>query len=413
MRLLLSDGSGLTSRQVATQAHRAGHTVDVVAPSRVCGAAFTRHVRRVHLVPAFGEDPFAWLEATLGVLRRGRHDVLMPTQEQVALLAVEAPRVRELGTALAVPTFPALLRVQDKLAQLETLRATGLAHPVTSVARSPQELRRLAVGHVYLKAPVGTASAGVHRVGDASELEGAVTALERQGAFEDGGVLVQQPVGGPLAMIQAVFQHGTLVAWHANLREREGAGGGAAVKRSIDDHGIGGHLEHLGTELGWHGALSLDAVLTPEGPCYIDVNPRLVEPGNAWRAGVDLVAAMLAVSLDRPVAGAPRGPGRPGVRTHQLLLAVLGAAERGGRAGVARELAAAASRREPFAGSREELTPLRGDPLAALPVALATAATLARPAFGQSLSAAAVSGYAMSPAAWRAIRRAAGPSPAG
>ncbi|HVP03826.1 MAG TPA: hypothetical protein VMT10_14755, partial [Solirubrobacteraceae bacterium] len=72
-----------------------------------------------------------------------------------------------------------------------------------------------------------------------------------------------------------------------------------------------------------------------------------------------------------------------------------------------------ASRREPFAGSREELTPLRGDPRAALPVALATAATLARPAFGQNLSAAAVSGYAMSPAAWRAIRRAAGPSPAG
>ena len=47
----------------------------------------------------------------------------------------------------------------------------------------------------------------------------------------------------------------------------------------------------MGESLSWHGALSLDVVLAPDGPRVIDVNPRLVEPGNAWRAGVDLVGA--------------------------------------------------------------------------------------------------------------------------
>ena len=57
MKVLLTDGSGLTSRQVATQLSAAGHVVEVVSPTRFGLCGFTRHVRRVHRVPAFGRDP--------------------------------------------------------------------------------------------------------------------------------------------------------------------------------------------------------------------------------------------------------------------------------------------------------------------------------------------------------------------
>ena len=80
MLILLTDGSGLTSRQVATQAAAAGHQVEVVSPTRIGLATFTRHVRRVHRVPALGRDPDGWLDATLAVLEAGGHDVLLPTQ---------------------------------------------------------------------------------------------------------------------------------------------------------------------------------------------------------------------------------------------------------------------------------------------------------------------------------------------
>ena len=67
-----------------------------------------------------------------------------------------------------------------------------------------------------------------------------------------------------------------------------------------------------------------------------------------------------------------RGTGRPGVRTHQLLLGVLGAAQHGGRRrDVAGELLAAVSGRGSYLASTEELTPLAGDPLTAAPVAIA------------------------------------------
>lgn len=397
LRILLSDGAGLTSRQVATQADAAGHTVDVASPTPIGLASFTRHVRHVHRVPAFGRDPEAWLDATLSVLQAEGHDVLVPTQEQVALLSRDARRVRALGVGLAVPAFESLLRVQDKVAQAETLEELGLPRPPTWVAGSRGQLLADAAPPVYLKAPIGTASVGVQFAPDRASLVREARRLE----FESG-IVVQAAVRGPLAMIQAIFDRGELLAWHVNLREREGASGGASIKRSISAPAIAEHLGALGDRLEWHGAIALDAILGPDGPFYIDINPRLVEPGNAWRAGVDLVDALLGVSLGRDVR--PASPGRADVRTHQLLLGVLGAAQRAGRRrDVLRELGTALSHRGCYAGSSEELTPISGDPAAAVPVLAAVLATLVRPAWWQLFTGGAVSAYALTPAAWRRI----------
>jgi hypothetical protein len=399
MRVLLSDGSGLTSRQVATQAAAAGHVVEAVAPTWLGPASFTRHVRRVHRVPAFGRDPERWLQATLEVLRTGGHDVLLATHEQVSLLSRDAARVSELGVALAVPPFASLLRVQDKMAQARTLREVGLPHPPTWVATSREQLLARAAPPVYLKAPIGTASNTVRLARERAGLLRAASDFELA-----DGIVVQDAVLGPLVMVQAVFDRGELLAWHANLREREGSSGGASAKRSIALPVVGNHLQVLGSALAWHGALSLDAILTPNGPRYIDVNPRLVEPANAWHAGVDLVSALLAVSTGERVHPLP--PARPGVRTHQLLLAILGAAQHGrGRRGIARELAAALTHRGPYAGSTEELTPLGGDPPAAIPVTAAALATLAHPGSWRLFTDGAVSAYALTPTAWQQIVR--------
>jgi hypothetical protein len=203
-------------------------------------------------------------------------------------------------------------------------------------------------------------------------------------------------------MVQAVFRGGELVAWHANLRVREGVSGGASHKLSVRPAAVEGHLERLGRALAWHGALSLDAILERGEPRYIDVNPRLVEPGNAYFAGLDLPELMLRISLGGPVA--PRVPRREDVRTHQLLLALLGAAADPGRRGVARELAAATRRRGLYANSEEELTPARGDPVAASATVGLGAALLVWPELWRTLSSGAVSTYALTPEAWQAIR---------
>lgn len=392
MRILLTEGSGPTACQVATRLGELGHHVEVLASAPVCLTRFTRHVRRVHVVPPYGEHPLAWLEAACAVARARRIDVLFPTQEQVVVLSRFAARV---PVRTVVPPFAALRRVQDKHSASFTLGALGLPQPRTQLIAGADELDAVERFPVWVKRPVSTASSGVRRAAHRSELGEAVRALGG-----DGPVLVQAAVAGRPAMVQAVADHGRLVAWHAHLRVREGAAGGAAVKESFTHPALVGHVTTLVEGLRWHGPIALDAVLSDDGPVYIDVNPRLVEPRNAWLAGVDLVAATLALVE----GGHPRrsAPGRPGVSSHQLLVAILGAAPRGRRA-VWRELADASRGRAAYAGSVEELTPLRRDPLAAVPVAAAAAATLAWPRTWRWFVDGAVERWALTPAGWSEI----------
>ena len=312
MKILLTDGSSLASRQVSGQLGRAGHHVEILAPDPICLGRFTRYARKVHRVPGYGGDPLGWLDAALAVYRAGGFDVLFPTQEQVAVLSHSARRLESKGVRTAVPPFEAVRAVQDKVTASATLSALRIPQPRTAFLGSADELRAWNSFPVFIKIPIGTATTGVQRVGSRAELDAVASEFEASGFFAGGTVIAQEPAEGPLAMVQSVFVRGTMVAAHANLRVREGTGGGASHKRSVDEPvTIIKHIEALGRSLGWHGALSADAILTANGPVLIDINPRLVEPGNAWRSGVDLTGAMLEVACGGTPTAQPTG--RPGV----------------------------------------------------------------------------------------------------
>ena len=414
MLILLSDGAGLTARQCATVLARAGHRVEALSPAGLCLCRMTRHVRRVHDVPALGRDPFAWLEAALDVAVRRGADVLLPVQEQVAVMAVARDRIEAAGLATAVPGFAALAQVQDKVSAFRTLARVGVPQPPAVVAATAAEVEAagtelarpgLAGWPLFVKMPIGTASAGVRRAGSPDELRQVAADYERLGAFGPEGVLVQQPVAGPLAMVQAVFARGELVAFHACQRVREGAAGGSSHKLGLDLPEAREHMARLGAALGWHGALSADVIIGPDGPRFIDINPRLVEPVNALASGVDLTGALVEVARSGS-SRVPQPTAAPGARTHQLLLAVLGAAHQGGRPDVARELVHAVLHRGEYRGSREELTPWRGDPLAPLPVMAIALATLIRPDAWRHFVGGSAGAYSLTPAAWRELTQA-------
>lgn len=394
MRVLLSEGSGLTSRQVATRLGALGHHVEILSSTPFCLTRFTRHVRRVHTVPRFADDPIAWFEAARDIARTRVIDVLLPTQEHVAVLS--ALRTK-LEVATVVPDFSALRRVQDKISAWRTLESIGVPQPSSIVVRSQDDLAAVTQFPVFVKRPISTASAGVRRARTADEL--IATAIALGLGSED--LLVQTQVSGPLAMVQALADRGRLVAFHANLRVVEGIGGGAAVKESIALPTLRDHLERLARALDWHGPLSMDVILAKGGALVIDVNPRLVEPINAFLSGIDLVDAMLALAKgDHPQA---MPTGRSGVRSRQLLLLVLGAAQSGSRRAVLRELTTALAGRAPYDKAIEELTPVRGDPLAAFPVMLAVLATLIQPSLWRLFHAGATGPYALTADAWRKI----------
>jgi glutathione synthase/RimK-type ligase-like ATP-grasp enzyme len=399
MRILLSEGSGLTSRQVAGQLGSLGHEVEILSSSKICLTRFTRHVRAVHDVPRFGIDPFGWLAAAERIADERGADLLFPTQEQVTVLSA---RRKHLRVATIVPPFASLARVQDKISAFRTLKAIGAPQPQTFVISTTDDLRDIATYPIFVKQPVSTASAGVRRATNAQELEAAA----REFGLGQSELIAQSQMYGPLAMAQAVADRGRLVAHHACLRLREGVGGGAALKESVALPGLADMLARLVAALDWHGALSMDLIVADAGPVIIDVNPRLVEPANALAADVDLVAAMLDVASDAPTQ--ERSSGRAGVRTRQTLLAILGAAEHHGtRGAVIREAFDTIFARGDYAGSVEELTPVVGDPVAAVPVVAALVASVIHPQLWQKFHAGAVGPYAVTPEAWDEILAAA------
>ena len=122
MRIVLSEGSGLTSRQTAWRLGELGHEVELLSSSRLCISRFTRHVRAVHPVPNFGSDPFGWLDAAMEIAKTRKADLLFPTQEQVTILSAQ---VKRLTIATIVPPFAALRRMQDKISAFRTLAEIG------------------------------------------------------------------------------------------------------------------------------------------------------------------------------------------------------------------------------------------------------------------------------------------------
>jgi hypothetical protein len=231
---------------------------------------------------------------------------------------------------------------------------------------------------------VGTASRGIWLVRSEADLEGALQELSApdlsaNDVFADE-VLVQEWVAGTTEKAQAVFCRSKLIGFHAYRQIAAGAGGGEAIKQSVSRPQVRAHLATIGEKLAWHGALSVDYVLPDDSatPLLIDCNPRLVEPMNAYLAGVDLVGLLLLISQGDVPAALPES--RAGVRTHLAMQVLLGCASRGGRRrDILCECWRLLTGGGPYADSAEELTPVRLDWLSALPLAMIATLVLIAP----------------------------------
>jgi predicted ATP-grasp superfamily ATP-dependent carboligase len=383
MRILLSEGSSTSAREAVTAFGLRGHEVEICDPDPHCFARFSRFVKKYHRCPGLRDHPLQYLDFVIGLVSRERFDVLVPIHEQGYLFAAARERLSP-HVALALPSFASYRIAHSKAGFHGLLKELGLPQPPTTIVKSPQELRQAAHYPCVVKAAIGTASRGTFLVHSPADLAAATEALAADGAFHNP-VLVQGFVDGDVEHTQAVFHGGDLVAMHACRQVARGAGGGDAIKESVSRPLVGEHLRAMGRALDWHGAWSLDYILTSGGPCYIDSNPRLVEPMGSQLCGVDLAGLLLEISLgERPRA---LQPGRDGIRTHLSMQALLGAADRGAsRAGILAESRHLIAKNGPYRGSWEELTPVRLDWMSAGPLLATAVILLTNPAWGEGLA---------------------------
>jgi predicted ATP-grasp superfamily ATP-dependent carboligase len=402
-RILLSEGSSLSSREAITALGLAGRRVELVSSDPMCLGRFSRFVRRVHHAPASGTDPDGYLAKVIDVVKTAGFDALIPVHEQAYLFAAARNRLpSDLGIALA--DFEAFEQVQSKAALADLLTQLNVPQPRTDIVRSADEF---AVGRPYpffVKAAFGTASTGVWRVADARQRDALLLQLEPYNAFAEG-LLVQAAVTGSLERTQAVFDHGRLVASHIYRQVVEGPGGGDVIKISVVNAQVREIVERIGQALAWHGALSFDYIREEATgtPHFIDANPRLVEPMNAWLSGVDLPGALLQISLGETPPAQPEG--REGVLTRLGLMGLLDAArQRNRRRDILREIGLITLSSGRYRGSREELVPSLTDPWCAIPLGVVVARLLRAPKAAARFADATVAAYSLTPQAIHRLR---------
>jgi predicted ATP-grasp superfamily ATP-dependent carboligase len=306
-KILLSEGSSLSSREAITALGLGGHRVELVSSNPICLGRFSRFVTRVHQAPASGADPDGYLAAVIEIVKTYHIDALIPVQEQAYLFAASRKQLPAvLGIALA--DFEAFEQVQSKASFASLLTRLKVPQPTTEIIRSADEFAAERPYPFFVKAAFGTASAGVWRVGDLHQRDALLVQLQALDAFAHG-LLVQAAVTGALERTQAVFDRGRLVASHIYRQVVEGPGGGDVLKISVVNAGVRDTVERIGQALKWHGALSFDYILddATHTPHFIDANPRLVEPMNAWLSGVDLAGALLQISLGETPPAQPDG----------------------------------------------------------------------------------------------------------
>ncbi len=356
MKVLFSEGSSLTAREFLSVLGSSGHWIEVLDPSPNCICRFSRWTRKVHLCPPSNADPDGYFETVNRVFTNGSFDVLLPTHEQAWLFAVARSRLQR-NVAIALSSPESFSRVQSKMEFARLLDDIGLPQPKWIIIDSVKSLAEQQPPF-YLKAPYSTAGSGVRFVKTANDAQSAFQSLHQ---ISGGQPLMLQSVAtGDYAQVQALFDHGRLVACHSSIQTAVGIGPSAAGRMSVNHPFAREDVAKVGKYLNWHGGITFDYLFQGSNRLYLECNPRTVEPANAAASGVDLPGLQLALSLGEHPVEAP--PGNIGVYTHGSLAIILGTgAYVGTRKAVVRKIIELLFHQNVFKDSHERLTPILKD----------------------------------------------------
>lgn len=390
-RLLFLEGSSLTSRETLTVLLKEGYKIDVLSPRRFSIAYFSRLTHRVPIVDV-NRFPVDYLRQVSQLLHKTNYKAILPTHEEGWLLA-NGKQFLPQSLAIALADKEQFKKLAGKIAFAETADLLGLPTPKWEYVKDADSI--LLDYPYWLKADYGTAGRSVYKISSKKDLAEVTSKL----TASDEEWMVQQDIVGDYGQVQAVFDHGELLAVHSSVKVGSGAGGSAAARLSIESKRTREHVEKLGQYIQWHGCLTLDFIRRGDQFYYIECNPRMVEPANAYKAGVNFPKIMIELAKGHD-SQTDICVGKPGVKTHSLLALVIGTAER------------TKSRRKIWqtirewlfkSDSAEVLTPIRKDLPSVIPLVVITIRLLLNPKSVKKLVEHTVGHYSVASATIKAV----------
>ncbi|WP_430450929.1 hypothetical protein [Rhodopirellula europaea] len=374
-RILLTEGSSTSARQTL---HCLGgrHTIDIMDSAALSQGRFSTFVRHWHRCPLSSADPIAYLRRLKELIDEHHYDVVVATHEQAYLLSRVRDQLQN-HVGVALPTFDAIDRLQDKANFARVMEELGLPQPHTRIVdgTSAQSLQEGCSAQsefpCFLKTAHGTAGRGVVAIHDSAEMrEWVKEQTASDASLPNQEIVLQSAAPGELSILQAIFDRGRMVAWHDAMGQRRGVGGAPIVRVSTHRENVADDVRRLGESLDWHGALFVEYFYdqTTGHHQFIEANPRIGETVNAMLAGVNLCEFLVKVSLNEIPDSAPVASGVAGVQSHQFLTALLDQAmQTGSRAAVWQEITNRIRHKDGYRDSQPEMMRLKQDLLSGIP----------------------------------------------
>ncbi|EFQ56914.1 hypothetical protein HMPREF9176_1041 [Streptococcus downei F0415] len=392
-RLLFLEGSSLTSRETLTVLLAENYKVDVLSPDRFSITAFSRLTHMLTTVDV-NRSPLTYLKQLDQLLEEKDYKAILPTHEEGWLLA-NGKSLLSSDLPLVLSEAETFQEVAGKIAFAELADKLDIPIPKWEYVI---DLESIHLPYPYwLKADYGTAGRSVYKVTSDLDLKN----LVKRQLFGNERWMAQQDIAGQYGQVQAVFNHGKLLAVHSSIKIGSGAGGSAAARLSIESVATREHIEKIGRHLKWHGGLTLDFISVNHAFYYIECNPRMVEPANAYKAGVNFPKILIELAKGND-SQTDICVGKPDVKTHSLLALIIGTAER------------TQSRRKIWqtirewlfkSDSAEVLTPIRHDFPSVIPLVVITIRLLLNPKSVKKLVEHTVGHYSVAPATIKAVEQ--------
>ena len=256
--------------------HKLGEAGNVVTAADTFAAApgghsrfATRHVE----TPAPTQAPEDFVAAVAGLIDQYQIEWLLPAFEEVFYLAAHRDR---LGGAreLFFPDLATLQRVHDKVSFTELCGDLGLPVAETITVTSPDELED-ALGrweHWFARAAFGRG--GLDIVTNTGPLAAETSAQDIHPTVDDPW-LVQEFLRGEDRCSWSVVHHGEVVLHSTYRHPLTIDDRGGIVFESVTPPETLDAATRIAAELGWHGQVSFDYLVTEDGTHHmVECNPR-------------------------------------------------------------------------------------------------------------------------------------------
>ena len=307
IRVLLLDGGDRQALPVSKALRQAGRCVTVLCEHRISFGAWSRWPHYREFGPSCQNQPQAYLENLLRLLKRRPQDVTIPLFDHTATLASRHQELLSEYTRLPLPDHDTFMLARDKRRTMRACAAAGVPHPITA---DPQEesLDSISarVGFPCIVKPnIGHGAIGIRRAQERGELEG----LCRQVSRTFGPCCVQEFIPQTGMQHKAQLFRGRDGRIHAAVvfnkpRYFPPSGGTSSLNCTVSRPDIVADCTRLLEAMDWTGHADVDLIDDPrDGKAKVmEINPRITGSIKiAFEAGVDFADLSVRHALGQPL----------------------------------------------------------------------------------------------------------------